>query len=106
MQGTTKEYLSLQAWLHLRYGRTREAITILDGLAVLAPGDNWVHRTISYAHLQDENFEAALEHLNRCEQTKSSKTDRLMRVRALWGLGQRDEARKQLAIMGGRLRDS
>lgn len=105
MQASTKQYLSLQAWMHLRYGKTREAITVLEGLSVLTPGDNWVHRTLSYAYLQDENFSAALEHLNRCLQTQNSKTDRLMRVRALWGLGQRDEARKQLAIMGGRLRE-
>ena len=52
MDSQPKDYLCLQAWMHLRYGRVTEAVVILEGLTVLIPGDAWVHRTLGYAYLQ------------------------------------------------------
>ena len=59
MDSQPKDYLCLQAWMHLRYGRVTEAVVILEGLTVLIPGDAWVHRTLGYAYLQVGSFKVA-----------------------------------------------
>lgn len=105
MHDSSKEYLALQAWSHLHYGRTDDAIILLEGLAVLTPHDGWVRRTLAYACLQNGDFENCLQHLNRCLQSRNSRADRLLRIRALWGLERRDEARQLLKQLGGSLRD-
>lgn len=105
MDPQARDYLCLQAWIHLRYQRVVDAIVILEGLAVLTPGDAWVHRTLSYAYLRNEDFQLCLEQQNHLLAQKSS-TDRLFRVRALWGLGQKDEARRLVKELGGRLTKS
>ena len=102
MDSQPKDYLCLQAWMHLRYGRVTEAVVILEGLTVLIPGDAWVHRTLGYAYLQVGEFQSCLDQLNRLL-AKRTPTDRLLRVRALWGLGRRDEARRMVKELGGRL---
>ena len=102
---TTTEYLALQSWLHLRHGRTDEAILLLEGLSVLTPGDSWVNRTLSYAYLKSGQYQACLDQLQRCLQTQNSRTSKLIKARALWGLGLHEEARQLLKRMGGKLRD-
>jgi predicted Zn-dependent protease len=101
----SQEYLVQQAWLCLHYARAREAIVILEALSVLAPGDAYVQRTLSYAYLQNKDYQKCLEQLNRSLGTQKSRIDRVIRIRAHWGLRQHGEARRLLKQMGGRLRD-
>lgn len=78
---------------------------LLEGLSVLTPGDSWVNRTLSYAYLRNDQYQECLDQLQRCLQTQNSRTSKLIKVRALWGLGQHEEARRLLKQMGGKLRD-
>lgn len=106
MKQSHREYLALQAWLHLSHNRVEESIVILEGMALLLPADLWVHRTLAYAYLCDQQFSRCLEHLDRHVRSQAQRADRLMRLRALWGLGRHSEARQMLADLQGRLKAS
>lgn len=106
MTPTSTEYLATQAWMHLAYGRASESIAILEALCVLAPQHAWARRTLAYAYLRNGEHEKCIEQLNRCLTTRNSRTDRLLRIRALWGVGKRDEARLLLKKLRGRLSES
>lgn len=104
MQKSSLEYLSLLSFLYLRHGRVTEATTILEGLTAIAPTDSSARAMLAYAYLQNRDFENCLEQLNRMSRSKRSSSETLIRIRALHGLGRREEARSLLAQLKGRLR--
>ena len=106
MKEASHEYLALLGYLHLRYGKIAEATTVLEGLAVITPGDGWVRATLAYAYLSAKEFQKCLEQLDRTSRNKRSTSEQVMRIRALCGLGRRDEARRLLDQLQGRLRES
>lgn len=104
MQKSSLEYLSLLSFLYLRHGRTAEATTILEGLTVIAPTDSSIRAMLAYAYLLGHEYESCLEQLNRMSRSKRSTSETLIRIRALHGLGRREEARSLLTQLKGRLR--
>lgn len=105
MKESSQEYLALLAYLYLRHGKIAAATTILEGLAVLLPGNAWVRATLGYAYLSGKEFQKCLEQLDRTARNKRSTAEQVMRVRALHGLGRREEARRLLGELQGRLRE-
>lgn len=98
------EFLSLLAFAHLKCGGAAAAADLLAALRVVDPGNPWVMRTLAYAKLQAGDFRGCLDHLDGWEASRSDKALTLVRSRALWGLGQRDEARRVAAGLDGKLR--
>ena len=105
MKESSQEYLALLGYLYLRHGKVAAATTILEGLAVVAPGNAWVRAVLAYAYLLEGDFQKCLEQLDRTSRSKRSNAEQVMRIRALCGLGRRDEARRLLEQLQGRLRD-
>ena len=106
MKESSHEYLALLGYLYLRHGKIAAATTILEGLAVLTPGDTWVRAVLAYAYLLGGEYQKSLEQLDRTARNKRSKSEQVIRVRALCGLGRRDEAQRLLKQMNGSLRES
>ena len=106
MKESSHEYLALLGYLYLRHGKVAAAVTIMEGLAVMKPGDAWVRAVLAYAYLLDSDFQKCLEQLDRTSRNKRSNSEQVMRIRALVGLGRRDEARRLLDQLQGRLRES
>ena len=103
---SSHEYLALLGYLYLRHGKIAAATTILEGLAVMTPGDGWVRAVLAYAYLSGSEYQKCLEQLDRTSRAKRSTAEQVMRIRALCGLGRRDEARRLLEQLQGRLRES
>ncbi len=106
MKEPSIEYLALLGYLYLRNGKIAEATTVLEGLAVLDPGNSWVRRTLAYVYLNGGEYQKCLAQIDQTTHGKRSSTEKLIQVRALFGLGRRDEARRLIKQMQGKLRDT
>ena len=81
-------------------------MTIFEGLAVVKPGDGYVRTVLAYTYLCGREYQKCLEQLDRTIRSKRSTAEHILRIRALCGLGRRDEARRLLNQLDGRLRES
>jgi hypothetical protein len=101
----TVEYLMLLGYLYLRHGQGARAVTALEAARVFRREDRQLSRSLAYAYLSAERFDDCV----RCVEGLQSPKDRqltLIKSRALWGLGRKDEARLMMAAVQGDLRSS
>ena len=97
MSERSEDFLSLLSYLLLRHGRPEKATHLLQSLKIMRPNDAWTNRSLAYALLLSGDYQGCLHHLDRIALTLPEDTEmRLIRSRALWGLGREDEA-KQMA---------
>ena len=106
MNATVHDYLSLLGYLLLRHGKTSRAISILEALLALQPGNLWARRTLAYAFLEDGRHEQCLQELDLVAASGTTEaSDQLLRSRALWALNRQQEAREIIRTMNGNLRN-
>lgn len=105
MNSPTNDFLSLLAYAYLRNGKAAKAVTVLEGMQVLRPRDAWISRSLAYAHLLAADYNRAIAQAER--HVRAHGADRgldLIRSRALFSLGRRDEAARIIDKMAGDLR--
>jgi type III secretion protein Y len=92
------DLLKALAFLYLRHGQNRRALTLILLSAKHAPEDIGVLRTLAYAFIANDAPEEALEVIERLERLDfaegADRTRRLLKARALLHAGRRVEARK------------
>ena len=92
------DLLKALAFLYLRHGQNRRALTLILLAAKHAPEDIGVLRTLAYAFIANDAPEEALEVIERLERLDfaegADRTRRLLKARALLHAGRRVEARK------------
>ncbi len=97
MTDRTFEFLSLLSYLYLEHGQPQRALRLLQVLAAARPDDRTTNMQLAYAWLEAGDANRGLEHVQRLlrefPDLHSSSALRLIRCRALWKLGQRDQAR-------------
>jgi Flp pilus assembly protein TadD len=99
------DFLSLLAYAYLRNGKPAKAVAALEGAEALRPRDPWISRTLAYALLLAQDYNRALSQVERHH--RAFGTDNgldLIRCRALYALGRRDEATRVIEKMSGDLR--
>jgi tetratricopeptide (TPR) repeat protein len=80
-------------------GRVREAITVFEGLAALAPATAYFQATLGALWLREGNFSNALEHLNRALKIDANNIVTLVnRGEVFLKLSEREMARKDLLL--------
>lgn len=96
------EFLLLLAQLYLQHEKWDAALVLLKALRVLQPDSLEVAASLALAALQLGNFEASLREADRLLARESrggrAVAMRLIRSRALWGLGREQEARQALPL--------
>lgn len=97
------EFLSLLGYLYLRHGQADRAITALEAVLLFRPGDGHTVRSLAYAYLADGRYADCLQALEAAG-VRGQTWSELLRSRALWGLGRREEARRVMARISGDLR--
>ncbi len=102
MTDRSDEFLLLLAQLYLQHEKWDAALVLLKALRVLQPESLDVAASLALASLQLGNFEASLREADRllARETQSGRAVavRLIRSRALWGLGREHEARQALPL--------
>jgi type III secretion protein Y len=92
------DLLKALAFLYLRHGQNRRALTLVLLAAKHAPEDVGVLRTLAYAFIANNAPEEALDVIGRLERLDfadgADRTRRLLKARALLHAGRRVEARK------------
>jgi type III secretion protein Y len=92
------DLLKALAFLYLRHGQNRRALTLALLAAKHAPEDVGVLRTLAYAFISNDAPEEALDVIERLERLDfaegADRTRRLLKARALLHAGRRVEARK------------
>ncbi len=98
--------LRVLGYLYLRMGRIDSARRCFAALAAALPADvtarerSWVERNLAAAALENNDNNAALNHLNNAMRGITMNTSDaalyLMKARALWRQGRHDEARQAL----------
>lgn len=103
MREAPAEALLLLAYLLTAQGKHAKAVTILNGLAELLPGDDRVLRPLAHACLLDGRHAQALEVSEALLRPGGADLHGealacalRLKAEALWGLGRRDEARNLL----------
>lgn len=105
LDSASTDFLSLLAYAYLRNGKAAKAVAVLEGTQVLRPRDPWISRSLAYAHLLAADYNRAIAQAER--HVRSHGADRgldLIRSRALFSLGRRDEASRIIDKMAGDLR--
>lgn len=103
-EGST-DFLSLLAYAYLRNGKAAKAVIALEGAEALRPRDPWISRTLAYALLLAQDYNRALAHAERHGRAFGADQGLdLIRSRALYALGRRDEATRVIEKMSGDLR--
>lgn len=89
--------LRVLGYLFFRMGQFERARRLFAAMAALDPDDRWAQRNLAAAALAMGDGAAALEHLRRAVNDGMLSTAdaalHLLRARALWVEGRRDEAR-------------
>ncbi len=92
------DLLKALAFLYLRHGQNRRALTLVLLAVKHAPEDVGVLRTLAYAFIANDAPEEALDVIERLERLDfaegADRTRRLLKARALLHAGRRVEARK------------
>lgn len=98
MEPGQKEALSVLGYFFIQHGRPDKALTLFKALDVLFPDDAHVLKSLSYAYMAVGEPERALDAAARYLRIDAGAGDdaaiHLIRSRALWRLGQTDEARR------------
>lgn len=100
MDRRSADFLSLLAYAYLRNGKAAKALTLLDCLGRLAPETPGLTRSLAYASLLAGDYTRALK-LTEGAPLKDDPFDQMIRSRALYAVGRRDEA-QQLAEKAAR----
>lgn len=97
LSGDEKDLLKMLAYVFLQHQKYEEALTLLKALKVLFPEDFHVSKTLSYVYLQSGMFEDSLLEVEYCLSLPDADHDkvnlRLIKSRALWGMGEKEAAR-------------
>lgn len=92
-----QDLLQALAFLYLRHGQNRRALTLILLAARDAPDDVGILRTLAYAFVANDAPEEALDVIERLEKldfgSDSERTRRLLKARALLHAGRRVEAK-------------
>ena len=105
MNNKSREFLSLLSYLYLQNGKATKAVTVLEALLVLQPDDVWASRSLAYAYVLAGEHDNCLAQLDALPRSQRSDTRmQLIRSRALWGLGRKDEAHRVIKQLSGNLR--
>lgn len=92
-----QDLLQALAYLYLRHGQNRRALTLILLAARHAPEDIGVLRTLAYAFLANDAPEEALDVIERLEKLdfagRADEMRRLLKARALLHAGRRVEAK-------------
>ena len=97
MQSASYEFLGVLGFAYLQHSQAEKAATVFQTLNCLQPDNALVARSLSYAWLLEEKFEAALELAERwiaktADTNSNWKHLQMIRGRALYGLGRESEA--------------
>lgn len=97
MNEVSKETLALLAYIYLEYFKYDKALTLLKALNIFYPDDLDIMRSLAYAYLKNDDFQSALMYAEGClkkETTEKSITAaKIIKSKALWGLGKEEAAR-------------
>ncbi len=92
-----QDLLQALAFLYLRHGQNRRALTLILMAARDAPDDVGIQRTLAYVFVANEAPEEALEVIERLEKLDfadgADQVRRLLKARALLHAGRRVEAK-------------
>jgi len=95
-----KDFLQVLGYLFLRSGKIGKALVLFEALQQLSPADPQVSRSLCYTYLLTQQYEQALSQadkfLREASEGTSKKIGYLFKSRALWGLGQKEEARRMM----------
>lgn len=101
MDSSAHDFLALLAYAYLRHGKAYRAVTALEGAQALRPSDGWISRTLAYALLLAQDYNGSLAQAERHARTHGSDEGlELMRSRALYALGRREEAARIIDQLG------
>ena len=105
MHDTTSDYLTVLAYSLLKNGKADRAVRIIEALLVLLPDNEWAQRALAYCYLRVGRPQQCLDLLDAGDwPIGARRQQQLLRVRSLWTLGRRDEARRIVQQMHGNLR--
>ena len=97
MTADQQDLLQALAYLYLRHGQNRRALTLILLAARAAPDDVGILRTLAYAFVANDAPEEALEVIERLEKLDfadgAEQIRRLLKARALLHAGRRVEAK-------------
>lgn len=97
MTSEQQDLLQALAFLYLRHGQNRRALTLILMAARDAPDDVGILRTLAYAFVANDAPEEALEVIERLEKLDfadgAEQVRRLLKARALLHAGRRVEAK-------------
>lgn len=98
MDESVQEVLSLLVYIYLQNEKYDKALNLLQALKKIVPSDQYVNRSLAFAHLRKGNYREALlsaeqsmRDPNLPEDLKIAST--LIKSKALMGLGQEEAAR-------------
>jgi type III secretion protein Y len=103
-----KDVLHGLGYLYGRHGQTRRALALQLIAARLAPDDAGVLRSLAHAFLQDGEPDRALAVIHRLDAMPGAGEAglQLLKSRALWAAGRRDEARDAFRLFLERRRQA
>ena len=99
MNDRKNEFLFLLGTLYLRNNQVDKAVIVLEALRVLERDNQRVVGSLAYGYLSASRFHDCLQLIDSTANISTSigrETVQLVRSRALWGLGQQEEARRVL----------
>lgn len=96
-----KQALALLAFLYLRHERMEEAEVLYQALYRLFPQEDDIAAGLAYIQLEQGRWDQALELATAPSRESGQRAAamRLIRARALHGLGRHSEARAEMAAM-------
>lgn len=100
LQQNARDALGVLAALYLNNQKPGKALKILEGLAVLSPGDVDISKNLAYAYLASGDAQGCVELTTRLLVDAVDREDqallKILQARALAALGEGDRAKRML----------
>lgn len=97
MDESDLQFLAIMAYVYIQYGKAEQAVPLLKIVRRFRPHDGQTSRLLAFAYLRSGDYESCASlsrHLlaEAAAEGGSDDLERFLHCRALWGLGQREEA--------------
>jgi tetratricopeptide (TPR) repeat protein len=90
-----KDALSVLGYVFFQHHQSDKALILFKALNVLFPQDTHIRLSLAYAYLINGGYARALELAEHSDTESKTVPGALIKIRALWALNRKDEARQQ-----------
>ncbi len=98
-----KEVLGLMGWFYLVNGKLNLSVDLLTALNHIDPFNSSAIKMLCYAHIKCGNYKKAILYCDRLLELSFTAEEKivanLLKSRALWGAGHRDEANELMRLV-------